>query len=46
MKLSVDEGREKNINNAVKEAMTMLINFIKDHEPPRVGDEVVELTAE
>lgn len=44
--LSADEGREKNVNNAVKEAMAMLIKFVREHEPPRVGDEVVELTAE
>lgn len=45
-KLTEDEGREKNCDNAVNEAMSLLLEFVRQHEPSRVGDEVVELTAE
>lgn len=44
--LSLDEGREKNVSQAVHSAMLLLLDFIKSHEPSRIGDEVVELTAE
>lgn len=45
LQLSCDEGREKNISHAVHKAMELLLEFIRSHEPTRVGDEVVELTA-
>lgn len=45
-KLTEDEGREKNCDNAVNEAIALLLDFVRQHEPARVGDEVVELTAE
>lgn len=46
LKLTEDEGREKNSDNAVHAALSLLLDFIRQHEPARVGDEVVELTAE
>lgn len=46
LQLTEDEGREKNTDNAVLEALRLLLDFIRQHEPARVGDEVVELTAE
>lgn len=46
LKLTEDEGREKNIAIATAAAMRMLLEFVSAHEPARVGDEVVELTAE
>lgn len=45
-KLTEDEGRDKNCDNAADEAMRLLLDFIRENEPARVGDEVVELTAE
>lgn len=45
-KLTEDEGREKNCDNAVLAALGLLLDFVRQHEPARVGDEVVELTAE
>lgn len=45
-KLTEDEGREKNCDNAVQAALGLLLDFVRQHEPARVGDEVVELTAE
>ena len=44
--IAADEGREKNVSHAVHEAMVLLLDFIRSHEPARIGDEVVELTAE
>ena len=46
LKLSEDEGREKNISNAVDKALEMAFSFIQEHEPARIGDEAVELIAE
>lgn len=46
LKLTEDEGREKNIAIAAAAAMRLLLDFVSAHEPARVGDEVVELTAE
>lgn len=46
LKLTEDEGREKNCDNAVQAALGLLLDFVRQHEPARVGDEVVELTAE
>lgn len=46
LKLTEDEGRDKNVDNAVHGALSLLLDFIRQHEPARVGDEVVELTAE
>lgn len=46
LKLDEDNGREKNIDVAADSAMRILLDFIRQHEPARVGDEVVELTAE
>ncbi len=46
LKLTEDEGRERNIENAVDSAMQLLLEFIRQHEPARIGDEIVELTAE
>jgi len=46
LKLTEDEGRDKNVDNAVDNALKLLIDFIRNHEPARVGDEVIELTAE
>lgn len=46
LKLTEDEGREKNTFKAVDSALQLLLDFIRQHEPSRVGDEVVELTAE
>lgn len=46
LQLSEDEGRDKNVENAVNSALELLLDFIRAHEPARVGDEVVELTAE
>ena len=45
LKLSEDEGRDKNVENAVHRALALLLDFIRQHEPARTGDEVVELTA-
>lgn len=45
-KLTEDDGREKNCDNAVQAALGLLLDFVRQHEPARVGDEVVELTAE
>ena len=45
LQLTEDEGRDKNVETAVHAAMNLLITFLHDHEPARVGDEVVELTA-
>lgn len=45
LKLTEDEGREKNTDNAVHSALQLLLDFVRQHEPARVGDEVVELTA-
>lgn len=45
LKLTEDEGREKNIELAVHSAMQILLDFVRQHEPARVGDEVVELIA-
>lgn len=46
LKITEDEGRDMNVNNAVHKALSLLLEFIRQHEPARVGDEVVELTAE
>ena len=46
LQLTEDEGRDKNVDNAVDKALALLLDFIRQHEPARVGDEVVELTAE
>ena len=45
LKLSEDEGRDKNVENAVHQALALLLDFIRQHEPARTGDEIVELTA-
>lgn len=45
IRLSEDEGREKNVNNAVDKALELFLDFIVKHEPAR-GDEIVELIAE
>ena len=44
--LTEDHGRDNNVNNAVHQALQLLLEFIRTHEPARVGDEIVELTAE
>ncbi|MCM1077912.1 MAG: CinA family protein [Bacteroidales bacterium] len=46
LQLTEDDGRDENVNNAVLKAMRLLLDFVTAHEPARVGDEVVELTAE
>lgn len=46
LQITEDEGREKNVENAINKAMNLLLDFVRSHEPARVGDEVVELTAE
>lgn len=46
IKLTEDEGREKNIENAVHEGLRIFLDFIIAHEPARTSDEVVELTLE
>ena len=46
LQLTDDEGRDENIGKAVMEALKLLLDFVSAHEPARVGDEVVELTAE
>lgn len=46
LKLTDDEGRDANVANATCSALSLLLDFIRAHEPARVGDEVVELTAE
>lgn len=46
LKLTEDQGRDKNIDAAVYNGMCLLLDFVREHQPSRVGDEVVELTAE
>lgn len=46
LQLTDDEGRDENVGNAVSEALKLLLDFVREHEPARVGDEVVELIAE
>lgn len=46
LKLTEDQGRDKNIDAAVYNGMRLLLDFVREHQPSRVGDEVVELTAE
>lgn len=46
LKLTEDQGRDKNIDAAVYNGMRLLLDFVREHQPARVGDEVVELTAE
>lgn len=46
LKLTEDDGRELNIENAVCEALRILLEFITAHEPAQDSDEVVELNFE
>lgn len=41
--LTEDEGRDKNVENAVPRALNLLLDFIRAHEPAR-GAEVVEFS--
>lgn len=45
LKLTEDNGRDKNIGDAVHNALNIVLDFIREHEPAVVDEEIVEVAA-